>query len=259
MQLRPTLLPVPVEPAISRWGMRGEVGRPDVAVHGLAEAEREPARGAAEGVGLEHLAQVDRLAHLVRDLDADVALAAHAVDADRLGLERQRQVVGEADDLRVLDAGVGLELVGGDHGPGVDLAHRAHHAELGRLQLQDLAALEQAVVVELRAALGLVEDGERGQRVAAARLGGGGGRRPAAARRRRDAGRRRLGLGRGRLCAAAAAARGTEAASARAAPAPPRPGAAGRPPARPRSRRRARPRPPPSRGGSWAAPPPPRA
>ena len=143
---------------------------------------RRPER-AAEGVGLEDLAQVDRLADLVRDLDADVALAADAVDADRLGLEGEGEVVGEADDLRVLDAGVGLELVGGDDRPGVDLLDRPHHAELAALRLEDAALLEQAVVVDRDAALGLVEDRDRGQDVVPPHLAAGRGglaARPAA-------------------------------------------------------------------------------
>ena len=191
-------------------GHRGEVGDPGVAVDRLAEAQGEAARGAPEGVRLEQLAEVDGVPLLVRDLDADVALPAHPVDADGLGLEGEREVVREAHDLRVLDAGVGLELVGGDHGPGVDLLHGAHDPELAALRLQDAALLEEAVVVDDDGPLRLVEDRDRGEGVAPAHLpdrlrglaapGGGPGPRllVLVRRGRDDEGQRLLGGGGGR-------------------------------------------------------------
>ncbi len=133
MQLSPTLLPVPVAPAISRWGIVArsvDQTSPFTALPRARVRRPEARRNTSDS---SDLAQVDRLPHLVRDLDPDVALAAHAVDADRLGLEGEGQVVGEPDDLRVLDAGVGLELVGGDDGPGVDLPHGAHARRTRRL------------------------------------------------------------------------------------------------------------------------------
>ena len=46
------------------------------------------------GVGLEQLAQRDRFAIRIRNLDADGRLAGDAIDQDRLGLHRQAQIVG---------------------------------------------------------------------------------------------------------------------------------------------------------------------
>ena len=86
--------------------------------------------GLAELARLDDLAQEDRLALRVRHLDADVRLAGHAVDADRLGLEREAEVVDESGDARVLDAGVGLELVGGDDRAGADVLDLARDVEL---------------------------------------------------------------------------------------------------------------------------------
>ena len=133
----------------------GEVGLP---AHGLAEDHAEAARGPHEGLGLEHLTQGDGLAVLVRDLDAHRAPAAHAVDADALRLQGEGKIVGEADDLRVLDARVGLELVGGDHGSRVDLDHAAEDAELRRLALQRLGPVEEPRLVEVELGLELVEE-----------------------------------------------------------------------------------------------------
>ena len=223
MQLSPTLLPVPGGARDQQMGHGREVGHEGVAVDRLARGPRvSRARGLAEGVRLEHLAQVDDVPHLVRDLDAHVALAAHAVDADRLGLEGQGQVVGQADDLRVLDAGVGLELVGGDHRPGVDLLHRAQHAELAALGLEDPALLVQPLVVDADGRLGLVEDGEGRQARGSRGLGGGGaglsaGRKAAAALRSRPRPPGSPGMaaasGPGRLAASAASGRSSSSSS----------------------------------------------
>ena len=93
---------------------RRQIGHVRLAVDGLAERERQLRGRALVGVGLEQLAQRDLLAVAVRDLDADGRLAGDAIDQHRLGLHRQAQVVGEAGDLAVLHAGVGLELEGRD-------------------------------------------------------------------------------------------------------------------------------------------------
>jgi hypothetical protein len=139
-------------------GHGGEVGDVGLAVDGLAQAEGEAGAGLVEGLSLQDLAQVDRLPHLVRDLDADGTAAADAVDTDRLRLQGQGEVVGQADDLRVLHSGVRLELVGRDHGAGMDLDHRAHDPELRRLGLQGLGLLEEPRLVHGRRELDLVHD-----------------------------------------------------------------------------------------------------
>ena len=79
------------------------------------------------------LAQPDGLALAVGDLNADGGLAGHALDEDAFGAQGETEVVAQAGDAAVLDAGLGLELEGGDHGAGVDLRHRAVHFELGTL------------------------------------------------------------------------------------------------------------------------------
>ena len=64
---------------------------------------------------------MDGFAFVVGDLDADGAFAGHAFDEDAFGAHGEAEVFGEAGDAAVLDAGFGLELVGRDHGAGIDL------------------------------------------------------------------------------------------------------------------------------------------
>jgi hypothetical protein len=57
-----------------------------------------------------------------------------------LGAHGEAEVVGEAGDAAVFDAGFGLELVGGDHGAGIDLDHLAADVELGAFFDEDRAS-----------------------------------------------------------------------------------------------------------------------
>ena len=116
-----TLLPEPVEPAISRCGMEFRSAVDDAAVDVLAQRQRQLRLGAEKFLRLDDLAQPDGFAFVVRHLDADRGLAGHALDEDALGAQRQAEIVGEAGDAAVLDAGFGLELEGRDHRAGIDL------------------------------------------------------------------------------------------------------------------------------------------
>ena len=96
--LMQTDLPVPVVPAMSRCGMRGEVGEDRVAGDVLADAEQQRAARRRRRAG-EHVAERDRGAAVVGDLDADERLARdRREDADGGRRERQREVVGERGD-----------------------------------------------------------------------------------------------------------------------------------------------------------------
>ena len=128
-----TLLPDPVEPAISRCGMDSSAA---TRMRPLMSLPSEMVRcecGVCEFVGLEHLAQGDDLAPRVGDFDADGRLAGDALDQDRFGLQAQAEVFGEGGDAAVLDAGFGLEFEGRDHRAGIDLRHVAEDVELGVL------------------------------------------------------------------------------------------------------------------------------
>ncbi len=88
---------------------------------------------------------MDGLALMVRHLDADRALAGHALDQDALGTHREAEVFGQAGNAAVFHAGFGLELIRRDHGPGIDLHHLAAHIELAALLHEDTRFFAQFV------------------------------------------------------------------------------------------------------------------
>ena len=114
------------------------------------------------------LAQRDLLAVRVRDLDADGRLARDPLDQHRLGLQRQRQVVGQARHLRVLHAGVGLELERRDDRARVNLDDGAGDRELVALLLEQPRGVHQLALVDLPLGLRRVEQRERREREAVA-------------------------------------------------------------------------------------------
>ena len=89
------------------------------------------------------------LALLVGDLDADGFLAQDALDAHVLGLDHQRQVLGQVGDVLDLDAGIGDELEGGDHRPGGIFNDLAVDLELLQPLRQFLFLFIQLVDVDL--------------------------------------------------------------------------------------------------------------
>ena len=84
-----------------------------------------------EGLALDDVAQPDGFAVVIGDLDADGGFAGHALDQDGFGGHGEAEIVGEAGDAGVLDAGVGAELERGDDGAGIDLDDLSVDAELG--------------------------------------------------------------------------------------------------------------------------------
>ena len=184
---------------------RREVADERLAVDGLAERERQLRLRAPVGVRLEQLAQRNLFAVRVGNLDADGGLAGNAIDQHRLGLHRQAEVVGEAGDLAVFHAGVGLELVGRDDRTRVDLHDRAFDRELAALLFEQPRAFHQLALVDLALGLRRIEQRQRRERVGAPSCarpaafsgsGSGSGRRgrhrPLDCRRRRGLRRRRL-------------------------------------------------------------------
>ena len=88
-------------------------------------------------------------ARLVRHLDADHRLAGdRREDAHAERAHRHREVVGERDDAVHLDAGRGLELVGRDDRPRMDLANLAHDLERAELGLEHARARDQRLVID---------------------------------------------------------------------------------------------------------------
>ena len=84
----------------------------------------------------------------VGHLDAERRAAGHAVDAHRLGAQRQREVVLQVDDLAHLDARRRLQLEHGDDRPGADALDRALDAELAAALRDLLAEADELGLVE---------------------------------------------------------------------------------------------------------------
>jgi hypothetical protein len=68
------------------------------------------------------------------------------LDSDRLGLQREREIVAEVHDLRVLDTRRGLELERRDDRPGVIGGDFPVHVELAALVLDQPSHLEELPV-----------------------------------------------------------------------------------------------------------------
>ena len=130
---RQTVLPVPVRPAISRCGSVGQIDRQRLAADVLAQEERNP-HLLDLAVGLfDHFAEPDDLPLLVGHFDADRVLAGNRRDdADAGHAQGDRQVVGQAGDLRQPQAGFELDFVLGDDRAGVDLDDLHREAEVER-------------------------------------------------------------------------------------------------------------------------------
>ena len=130
MVLIATDLPEPVVPAISRCGMRARstiTGSPPMV---LPRQSGSFACVLGVFVGRQQFAQIDLLALVVRQLDADGVAAGHHRDARRQRAHRAGDVVGEPDHARRLDAGRGLELVERDDRAGPRVDDLAAHAEV---------------------------------------------------------------------------------------------------------------------------------
>ena len=142
---------------------RRHVGDEGLAVDRLAERDRELRRRSTIGLGFEQLAQRNLLAEVVGHLDADGGLAGQPIDQDRLGLKREAQVVGEAGNLAVLHARIGLELERRDDRARMNLDHAALDRELAALFFQQPRTLHQLALVDLSLGLRRVEERQRRQ------------------------------------------------------------------------------------------------
>jgi hypothetical protein len=128
--LMPTDLPEPVVPAISRCGMRARsamIGSPPMV---LPRQMGSLPFIFSKSEARQHLAQIDGLAGLVGQLDADGVAARDHCDAGRNGAHRAGDVVGERDDAGRLDAGRRLELVERDDRAGSHIDDVALDAEI---------------------------------------------------------------------------------------------------------------------------------
>ena len=102
MAFTPTLLPLPVLPPMSRWGILSRsatTGRPAMSLPSARCSRPRASSGTvAEGRAVHDLPEGDDLALAVGHLDAHQVLAGDAVHAHGLGLQGQGQVLLHAQD-----------------------------------------------------------------------------------------------------------------------------------------------------------------
>ena len=129
-------------------GHAGEIGDDGLAADGLAQADRELLEGGLEICGLEHLAQIDGFAGVVRQLDADGIAARDHSYTSRDGAHGAGDILRERDDAGGFDARGGLELVERDHRPWMDMNDLAFHAEVADDLLDPSGSLLENILGE---------------------------------------------------------------------------------------------------------------
>ena len=152
----------------------GQVNDHRVAADGLAERDRQAMIRLAELFAGEKLAQIDGVAALVRQFDADGVAALNHRHAGRDRRHRAGDVVGEPDDPRRLDAGRRLEFVKGDDRARAHVDDLAFHAEIVEDPFKQARVLLQRILRDFRADrfLRLGQHRDRGHDPFAARPGG---------------------------------------------------------------------------------------
>ena len=146
MVLIQTDLPEPVAPAMSMCGALVEV-------HDHRLARRIAPQGQRQDTALAQLradddaAQADQRFHGIGHFEAHVGTARHrSLDPDGRCSQRQRQIVGQADDainahLTLLTCPLDIEWLDaklGDRRPGLHMHHAGRHVEIGQSAQDDL-------------------------------------------------------------------------------------------------------------------------
>ena len=163
MALMPTDFPDPVNPPMSRCGMRARSatnGLPRISTP-RARVSRDCARW--NSGAFDELAQADDLGIGARHLDADGGATGNPLDPHRIGAQGEGEVFGEILHRRDLDSRVEPELVGGDHRPGADVGHLTPDPELLALAGDQFGDLDERRRIPLRCFVGLVEEGGLGK------------------------------------------------------------------------------------------------
>ncbi len=146
----------------------GQVDRLGHAGHVATEREGQLRLGRGELDLLEDTPQGHRVEVLVRDLDADRALARdRRLDPERVRGEGHGQVVGQGLDPAELDVGRRVDLVLRDDGSGVAADDARRDAEAGQLLDDDLlvAGVERFVATGMERDRDVVEGRDRRQDV----------------------------------------------------------------------------------------------
>ena len=121
-----------------------EIDHHRLAADVLAERQRQRGGGVLVGGARQKIAQIDGLALIVGQLDADHVAPRHGGDAHRHRAERARDVVGERDHARGAGARRRLELVERDHRAGAHIDDLAADAEIVEHLLERPGGLGEA-------------------------------------------------------------------------------------------------------------------
>ena len=97
--------------------------------------------------------------------------ARHAVDANRLGLQSQTEIVNQAGNARILDARIGLELVSRHHRTRADELDLASDVEFAALLSQTRGHVQQFIVGLFATHLRFVQKFDRRQLIIGKRPG----------------------------------------------------------------------------------------
>ena len=128
-------------------GHARQIGHIGLAADGLAQRQRQQMpRLGVFGRG-QQVAEIDGLAFLVGQFDADGVAALNHADPASAGGHGAGDVVGQAHHAGVLHAGGGSQFIEGDHRAGADLVDNALDPELGQHALQHLGVLLQGFLV----------------------------------------------------------------------------------------------------------------
>ncbi|MCY1237083.1 hypothetical protein D9M72_497640 [compost metagenome] len=123
----------------------GEIGDHGFAADRLAERHGEARLGGLEVARTDELAQVDGLAPLVRQFDADGVAAGNDGDAGSDRAHRAGDVIGKADDAGRLDSGRRLQFIEGYDRARADVDNLALDAEVLKHTLEHAGILFKRV------------------------------------------------------------------------------------------------------------------
>ena len=142
----------------------GEIGDDRLAADRLAERHGKLGLAGLEVTGADQFAEIDGLAALVRQFDADDVAAGHDGDAGGDRAHRAGDIVGKADDAGGLDAGRRLQFIERDDGAGADMDDLALDAEILQHAFEHAGILFQRVGRQGRVAHDILRFGEEMQR-----------------------------------------------------------------------------------------------
>ena len=110
-----------------------------------------------ERLAFDYITQPDGFAFVIGYLDADGGFAGHAFDEDRLGSHGKAEIVRQAGDSGILDAGIRAKLECGYDRAGIDLRDLAIDTELRAFLYQGAGLVAESLLADDSDLVGAVE------------------------------------------------------------------------------------------------------